>query len=78
MTYEGNVELPDGRTVYGLINTSAESDTNAVNILSCDLYWLSGEALTADEYNEEIGGAFLHEFVTDALLLTEPFYEDDF
>ena len=78
MAQEGDVEFPDGRVVYGVINTSTEWDTNAINILSCDIYWKNGEALTADEYNEDVGGMFLHEFVTDALLMTEPFYEDDF
>ncbi len=70
MFHVGEVTLPDGRVVHGRVVSSREWDTNATNIISVDLEWVeSGEPLTGDEYNEDFGGAYLHELVTDALLL---------
>lgn len=68
----GDVELPDKRLVHGHLIATHEFDTNATNIVSIVLDWPDGEALSADEYNEDLGGIYLHEYVTDALLLTKP------
>lgn len=76
MIHEGDVTLPDGRIVHGRVAVSYERDTNAVNILHYDLSWFEGEELTADEYNEDLGNIYLHEFVVDKLMLVEPYYKD--
>lgn len=77
MIYAGDITLPDGRIVHGRLSTAYERDTNAINVHQCDLWWLDGDELTADEYNEDLGGVYLHEFVTDALLLNTPEPEDE-
>lgn len=78
MTHIGYVVLPDGRVVVGTVTATHERDTNAVNVQSVDLAWEDGEPLTADEYNEDLGETYLHEFVTDKLLLMpaeDPYWE---
>lgn len=75
--YTGDIILPDGRVVHGRVATSYESDTNAVNVHRCDLSWPDGDDLTADEYNEDLGGVYLHEFAVDALLLKTPEGDDE-
>lgn len=78
MTHIGEVTLPDGRVVRGRLVSFREWDTNATNIISVDLEWAkSGEPLTGDEYNEDLDGAYLHELVTDALLLLPGEMPDD-
>lgn len=77
MIYEGDAILPGGRGIHGKITTTYESDTNVTNVLSCDLSWPNGDPLTADEDNEDLGGIYLHEFVTDALMLLPAHYEED-
>jgi hypothetical protein len=72
MIFHGDVVLPGGRIVHGRIVAAYERDTNATNVLSVDLSWPDGEELTDDEYNEDLGYAYLHEFATDALLLMRP------
>ena len=72
MIHECLVTLPDGRTVLARVVATHEFDTNDTNIISCDLSWPNGEPLTADEYNEDLGGVYLHEFATDKALMTEP------
>lgn len=77
MIYSGDVVLPDGRTVHGRAATTYERATNAVVVHFVDLAWLDGEPLTADEYNTELGEhGYLHEFITDKLLLVKP--EDEY
>ncbi len=75
MIHIGDVVLPDGRVVHGRIVATYERDTNATNIDQVDLSWSNGDALTAAEYNEDLGVGYLHELVTDAVLLMQP--EDD-
>lgn len=72
MIHTGDIALPDGRIVHGRIVTTWERDTNATNVHRCRLEWLDGDELTADEYNEDLGGVYLHEFVTDELLKMKP------
>lgn len=75
--YVGDVQLPDKRIVHGHVLTSHEWDTNSTNIVSIILEWPDGNVLTDSEYNEDLGVVFLHEYVTDALLLTKPeWYEN--
>lgn len=72
MLHVGDITLPDGRIVHGRIVTTWERDTNAVNIRSCALEWPDGIDLTLDEYDEDLGGVYLHEYVIDELLKKKP------
>lgn len=72
MTHIGYVGLPDGRVVVGTVVATRERDTNAVNVQSVELSWEDGEPLTAEQYNENVGDSYLHEFVTDRLLMVPP------
>jgi hypothetical protein len=70
--YSGDVTLPDGRIVHGRVLASVAFQDNALDIDDVQLEWKDGEALTADEYNEDLGDSFLHEYVTDKLCETTP------
>lgn len=74
MIFVGDVVLPDGRVVHGRVVATYERDTNATNVLTVVLSWPDGSWLTSNEYNEDLGNIYLHEFVTDALLLTKGEY----
>jgi len=70
MIHYGDVTLPDGRVVTGQITGYAEHSTGAYIVIDerTQLEWKDGAELTADEYNERVGGCYLHEFITDRLL----------
>lgn len=70
MIHIGDVILPDGRIVHGEVKATYEHDTNSVDVYEVKLSWPDGNELTEDEYNEDLGGVYLHEFATDELLLT--------
>lgn len=69
MIHIGDVILPDGRSVHGRLVSSYEWDTGATTVVDLRLEWTGGDELTGDEYNEDLGGAYLHDYVSDALLL---------
>lgn len=77
MIHVGDITLPDDRIVHGKIVSSYDRGTGAVDVTHMTFEWLDGDALTDDEYNEDLGGVYLHDYVTDALLLLPGEYDDE-
>lgn len=77
--YSGDVTLPDGRIVHGRVLASVDYGTNALEVDSVRIEWKDGDELTDDEYDENLNGVFLHEYVTDELCAGTPEpYEPDY
>lgn len=79
--HTGDVTLPDGRIVHGSVDSVYDGGwggTGGGDILSVYIEWPSGEELTEEEYNEDLGDCYLHEYVTERLLLVpgEPLADD--
>jgi hypothetical protein len=70
--YRGIIALPDGRRVVGHLEGYVEYSTDRWETTDLYLAWEDGTPLTEEEENEEIAGAYLHEWVEDRLLLLPP------
>lgn len=79
--YSGDVTLPDGRQFHVVAVYDWEPDTNAGNLLSCEITTLEGEEVGTEEWNTEVAWpnqydpdamAYLWEVCVDLVSLQEP------